>query len=124
MTSSMAARVVCASLGFFLLAGAARAQYAECVTPDNVPESVYDTIIAEASAQFGTLSQKACDAIVKAGTATCKVQTKGSGHCFEHAVSTDYAITLKQCAQLPMAVDRQTCVTDAKTMRDGLRAEL
>ena len=118
ISSRLAARVLCASLGFLLLAGSARAQYAECPLPQGVPEAVYMSILAQANTYFGGLTQKTCDSIVKTGVATCKAQVKAAFKCGVRTASSNYAILVKQCATLTDPVDRADCKDGAKTLRD------
>jgi len=118
ISSRLVARVVCASLGFLVLAGTARAQYEECPLPQNIPVAVYDSILAEANTYFGDLSQKTCDSIVKTGVATCKAQVKTAYKCGAKTANSNYAILVKQCATLADPMDRANCKDGAKTLRD------
>ena len=118
ISSRVFARVFCAGVGFLLLAGSARAQYAECPLPESVPENVYDSITAQADAYFGALTQKTCDSIVKTGLANCKAQVKAAYKCGVKSAASNYAIMLKQCATLTDAMDRADCKDGAKTLRD------
>ena len=118
ISSRVFARVFCACVGFLLLAGSARAQYEECPLPQDVPEFVYDSILAQADTYFGALTQKTCDSIVKKGVATCKSQVKAAYKCGARTASSNYEILVKQCETLPDAMARATCKDGAKTLRD------
>src|SRR5262245_4441699 len=119
ISSRVAARVFCASLGLLLfLAGSARAQYTECGLPSSVPESVYFTILDSADPYFGAVSQKTCDGIVKLGIADCKAQVKASYKCGVKTANSQYSIVLKQCAELDDPMDRDNCKGSAKDQRD------
>ena len=118
ISSRVFARVLCASVGFLLLAGSARAQYAECPLPEDVPENVYDSITAQANTYFGELSQKTCDSIVKRGLANCKAQVKAAYKCGVKTAASNYEILVKQCATLTDPMDRADCKDGAKTLRD------
>jgi hypothetical protein len=119
ISSRVFARVLCASAGFLLLAGSARAQYEECpLLPEDVPAAVYDSIIAQADGHFGEVSQKTCDSIVKRGLANCKAQVKAAYKCGLKTAASNYEITLKQCATLTDAVARADCKDTAKMLRD------
>ena len=118
ISSRVLARVFCASLGFLLLAGSASAQYEECPLPQNIPESVFGTILDQADDFFGDLTQKTCDSIVKKGVATCKAQVKAAYKCGVKTANSNYEILLKQCATFTDAVDRADCKEGAKALRD------
>jgi len=118
ISSRVAARVFCVSLVFVLLAGSARAQYSECPLPQGIPEAVYMSILAQADAYFGGLTQKTCDSIVKTGVATCKAQVKAAYKCGVKTANSNYAILLKQCAELTDPDARASCKDGAKTLRD------
>lgn len=128
ISSRLAARVFCASLGFLFLAGSARAQYSECPLPQGVPEAVYMSILAQADTYFGQVTQKTCDSIVKTGVATCKAQVKAAFKCGVRTANSHYAINLKQCAELTDATARASCKDGAKTLRnfnvDGYRSSM
>lgn len=118
ISSRVAARVFGASLGFLLLAGSARAQYAECLLPVNVPEAVYMSITNQAGLYFADLPQETCDAVVKKGVANCKAQVKAAYKCAVKTASSHYAILLKQCATRTDPMERADCKEGAKTLRD------
>lgn len=130
MTSSVRrfaplATAFCVSLGLLLSAGSARAQaFTECVFPSNVPESVFFTILDQASSGFGTLPESVCHAIVKKGVATCKSQVKAAAQCFNRALAANYVIAVKQCQQLADPVDRAACKDDSQATRDGGKDEI
>jgi len=114
----LAARVLCASLGFVLLAGSARAQYTECPLPQDIPGEVYMSILDQADTYFGGVTQKTCDSIVKTGLATCKAQVKAAFKCGVRTANSNYEILVKQCAELTDATERANCKDGAKTLRD------
>lgn len=118
IASHVFARVFCASVGFLLLAGSARAQYGECLLPEDVPEAVYESITAQADPYFGALTQKTCDSIVKRALANCKAQVKAAYKCGVKTAASNYEVMLKQCATLMDAMDRADCKEGAKTLRD------
>ena len=119
MSSFVASRFAasCAALGLLLFAGSARAQFAECVDPTDVPEAVFETILSQAGFDFGSVSAKVCKGIVNKGVSTCKAQVKLSEKCFRRAYDTDYTISVKQCQQLSKQ-DRSDCKSEAKSIRD------
>lgn len=117
--SRVAVRVFCASVGFLLLAGSARAQFDECgPLPADVPEAVFGTIADMAAMDFGTLSQKTCDGIVKRGVAGCKAQVKASNKCAHKTIASLYDILSAQCAQIVDAVARASCKDGVKGFPD------
>jgi hypothetical protein len=115
---------VCTALGFILVAGTARAQFAECVVPSEVPGGVYETILDEASFDFGNVSEKTCNAIVKEGVKTCKAQVKAAAKCYDRALDANYKIILKQCAELETSGERAECKGVFKEDRDLGKAEV
>jgi hypothetical protein len=115
---------VCAALGFLLFAGSARAQFEECAFLPGVPEAVYDTIIDQASFDFGDLSDKVCNSIVKKGVSTCRTQVKAAAKCFDRAFAANYAIGVKQCQQLEDSGDRSECKAELKAIRDDGKDEI
>jgi hypothetical protein len=116
--------MVCAALGFMLVAGTAKAQFAECVVPTIVPGEVFDTIVDQSSFNFGDTSEKACNGIAKEGVKTCKAQVKAADKCFDRALDTNYKIALKQCAELETAEDRADCKAGFKAERDDGKGEV
>ncbi len=115
ISSRVLARVSCASLGFVLLAGSARAQFAECALPSDVPGSVLTTITMQGDLDFGGLTQSVCDSIVKKGISACKTQVKAAAKCGRSEAASIYGILVKQCAQIEDATERGLCKESAKT---------
>jgi hypothetical protein len=107
-----------------LVAGTARAQFAECVVPEDAAFAVYETIIDEASFDFGNVSEKACNAIVKEGVKTCKAQVKAAAKCYDRALDSNYKIILKQCAELETSDERAECKGVFKEERDTGKSEV
>lgn len=117
VSSRVAARAVCAAVGFLLLAGSARAQFEECPIPAEVPTTVYTTIASNADLDFGGLSQSVCDGIVKRGVAMCKVHVKGAAKCGQRSAAAIFDMLMKQCAQVADPLDRAACKESARTFR-------
>jgi hypothetical protein len=107
-----------------LVAGTARAQFDECVLPAAVPEFVFETILDEASFDFGFVSDKTCKAIVKEGVKTCKAQVKAADKCFDRALDSNYKIAAKQCQELDSSEDRADCKNSFKANRDAGKSEV
>jgi hypothetical protein len=116
--------MVFAALGFMLVAGTARAQFDECVLPAAVPEFVFETILDQASFDFGNVSEKVCDGIVKEGIKTCKAQVKAAAKCYDRALDTNYKIALKQCNELEDSGERADCKAGFKANRDDGKSEV
>jgi hypothetical protein len=108
----------CVALGLVLFAGSARAQFQECVVPGAVPEAVFETILDQASFDFGDLSDKVCNSIVKKGLSTCRAQVKAAAKCYDRAFAANYAIAVKQCQQLETSEERADCKAESKSIRD------
>lgn len=106
-----------------LLAGSARAQFDECVSPVAVPEDVFDTIIELASIDFGDLDSKVCQKITNQGVSTCKAQVKAAAKCENRSVDALYDIAVKQCNQLEDPEDRSDCKSGSKENKQGLKAD-
>jgi hypothetical protein len=126
MSSIVFSRIatVFAAFGFMLVAGSARAQFAECALPAAVPEFVFETILEEASFDFGDVSEKACNGIVKEGIKTCKAQVKAAAKCFDRALDTNYKIALKQCQELEDSEARADCKAGFKAERDDGKGDV
>jgi hypothetical protein len=126
MSSSLSSRfaTVSTALAFMLVAGTAKAQFAECVVPSVVPDAVYDTILEEASFDFGDVSEKACNAIVKEAVKTCKAQVKAADKCFDRSLDSNYKIALKQCNELEDSGERADCKAGFKANRDDGKGEV
>jgi hypothetical protein len=120
MSSSVISRlaVFCAVLVFMLVSGSARAQFDECVQPEDVPEFVFETNYDQASFDFGDVEDKVCSSIVKEGVKTCKAQVKAAAKCFDRALDTNYKIALKQCQELEDSGARADCKAEFKATRD------
>jgi hypothetical protein len=115
---------VCAALGLLLIAGSARAQGDECVVPTSVPNEVLDTILDQASFDFGEVSEKACSGIVKDGVKACKAQVKGADKCWTRIFDMIYSISVKQCQEFATSELRAGCKAEAKGVRDSDKADM
>jgi hypothetical protein len=100
-----------------MLAPRAFAQGQECEEPDGLAESVYFTILDEADAYFGAVSDAACNAIVNKGLALCNAQVKAARKCHLRSIAAVYEIQLKQCKQLDDPALRESCKANAKSDR-------
>lgn len=107
-----------------LLAPRAFAQGQECDEPNGIAESVYFTILDEADAYFGAVSDAACNAIVDKGLALCNAQVKAARKCHLRSIAAVYAIQLEQCKQLGDPALRESCKTDAKAARSSERQDV
>ena len=117
-SSRVVARALCACLGFLFVAGSAQAQLESCPLPTEYPSVVLTTVGEAGDIDFGNLTQKVCDSIVKKGVATCKAQVKAAAKCAHKVAGSIYDIQVKQCAQMMDAADRADCKQGAKTFRD------
>jgi hypothetical protein len=111
-----------AVLGLLLVSGSARAQFDECAQPVAVPDFVFDTIIDQATLEFGVVEDKVCNSIVKEGVKICKAQVKASSKCFDRAADANYKIALKQCQTLEIPEDRAACKSNYKAFRDSIKS--
>lgn len=111
-------------LGLLFLASSARAQFEECTEPNAVPSAVFETITDQADLDFGDLSDKVCDSIVKKGLSTCKSQVKLAAKCWDKTLDTNYDIQLKQCNQLADSGDRADCKALYKADRNAFRSTI
>jgi hypothetical protein len=89
-----------------------------------VPDRVYDTILDEASFDFGDVSEKACNGIVKEGVKACKAQVKAADKCYDRSLDTIYKIALKQCQELEDPEARANCKSEYKNTRDDRKSEV
>jgi len=125
MASRVAIRVLGAGLGLMLLVGSARAGVSftadECSFPSMVPDQVMNTILSEGSFDFGDLSQKTCNSIVKRGVSLCKAQVKLATKCNLNALDGVVDIVLKQCEQLANSMDRADCKDSTKLERSQVK---
>ena len=128
MSSRVVIRVLAAGLGVLFLVGSARAGISlpECNTPDSVPDDVLNGLLSNASVQFGSLSAKTCNSIVKKGVSLCKAQVKLAADCRNKSLAGTADIVLKQCDQLANSMDRSDCKqatkSEQKLLKDGIKA--
>src|SRR5262249_12226398 len=99
-SSRVVARAVCACLGFLFVAGSAQAQLESCPLPTLYPSVVLSTVGEAGDIDFGNLTQKVCDSIVKKGVATCRAQVKSAAKCAHKVAGSIFDIQVKQCAQM------------------------
>lgn len=118
-----ASLVVLCSVG--LGADSARAgafsNFSECEDPATVWNSALTSIANFSSFEFGNLSAKVCNGIVKKGVANCKVQTNTAAKCNEQTASSNYNIQLKQCAELATKQERSDCKSTAKGLLKSIK---
>ena len=128
MTTRQAITLICAGLAVLFLAGKARAgsftSFAGCAPPPSVPIAAFATIEDEASASFGTLSQKACKSITAKGVATCKSQVKLAAGCNNQQAGANASIALKQCDSLADSMDRSSCKTSVKNNLKSIKGTI
>jgi hypothetical protein len=109
--------------GVALFATPAWAQQ-ECSDPEDVPESVYFTIVNNADVLFGDLTDGQCNGIVNQGKSTCRAQTNAAASCLERSVNALYDIDIIQCNQRENQMDREDCKDEMKAWRDGAKGAI
>jgi hypothetical protein len=112
------------ALALTLLATPAWAQFQECPNIEDVPESLYFTIVNNADVLFGDLSDGVCNGIVNQGKAACRAQSNAAASCFKRSVNANYDIQIKQCEQREDSSDRALCKEEMKDSRNAAREEI
>jgi len=97
---------------------AARAQFSECVDPNEVGSEAVDSIVDRAGDPFGTLSEDVCDRIVARGYKLCVSQAKAAAKCHSRSVAAHLAMSLRQCAEVVDDEERALCKLFARENRD------
>jgi hypothetical protein len=105
-------------MALLALAGAARAQFSECVDPNEVGSEAVDSIVEGASSMFGDLPQEVCDRIVSRGYKLCVSQAKAAAKCHSRSVAAHLAMSLRQCAEVVDDEERALCKLFARENRD------
>ena len=120
----MKPRVWMLAAALALFATPAWAQFQECSDPNDVPPSVYFSIVNNADVLFGDLSDGQCNGIVNQGKATCRAQTNAAASCLDRSVNALYDIDIVQCNQRENPMDRQDCKDEMKAWREGVKGEI
>ena len=106
------------AMALLAFAGAARAQFSECVDPNEVGSEAVDSIVQGASSEFGSLSEEVCDRIVARGYKLCVSQAKAAAKCHSRSVAAHLAMALRQCAEVVDDAERALCKESARENRD------